>query len=92
MSEPLPIRRKRLLYQSRYRGSLESDLLFGRFATTWLDRLDHGQLTRYEALLMESDHDLFAWLSGRQPVPPQHDHDVLALLRAFRPADAAPTV
>ena len=30
MSEPLAIRRKRLLYQSRYRGRLESELLLGR--------------------------------------------------------------
>jgi antitoxin CptB len=91
MPEPLTVRRKRLLYQSRYRGSLESDLFFGRFATTWLDKLDQSQLARYEALLGESDHDLFAWLSGRQPVPSEHDHDVFAMLQAFSPARATPT-
>ena len=71
MSEPLTVRRKRLLYRSRYRGSLESDLFFGRFATTWLDRLDEAELARYEALLEESDHDLFDRLrnfTAAQPV------------------------
>ena len=32
MSEPIAIRRKRLIHQSRYRGRLEGDLLLGRFA------------------------------------------------------------
>jgi antitoxin CptB len=83
MSESITVRRKRLIYQSRYRGRLESDLLFGRFADRYLPSLDAGQLDRYEALLQESDHDLFAWISGRAPVPPRHDHEVFALLRRF---------
>lgn len=87
MSEPIAIRRKRLLYQSRYRGQLENDLLLGRFASVHLVALDRAQLDRYEALLAESDPDLLAWISGREPVPPRHDHDVFARLRAFRLAD-----
>lgn len=83
MSEPITTRRKRLIYQSRYRGNLESDLFFGRFADRHLMTLDPSQLDRYEALLQESDHDLWAWLSGRTPVPTEHDHDVFALLRQF---------
>ncbi|HEX6143545.1 MAG TPA: succinate dehydrogenase assembly factor 2 [Geminicoccaceae bacterium] len=85
MSEPVTVRRKRLLYRSRYRGSLESDLFFGRFAATWLDRLDEAALDRYEALLQEADHDLFAWITGRRPVPPRHQNDVFDRLRNFVP-------
>ena len=84
MSEPTAIRRKRLLHQSRYRGRLESDLLLGRFASAHLAGLDRAQLDRYEALLAESDQDLFAWISGQEPVPPRHDPDVFHRLRAFR--------
>ena len=87
MGEPTAIRRKRLLHQSRYRGRLESDLLLGRFASAHLAGLDRAQLGRYEALLAESDQDLFAWLFGNQPVPPRHDNDVLHRLRAFRLVD-----
>jgi antitoxin CptB len=84
MSEPITVRRKRLLYRSRYRGCLESDLLFGGFADHYLMTLDARQLDRYEALLDESDQDLLAWVFGRGPVPPRHDHDVLHLLRGFQ--------
>jgi antitoxin CptB len=84
MRETVTVRRKRLLYQSRYRGRLENDLLFGSFAARHLPSLSALQLDRYEALLQESDHDLFAWISGQQPVPERHDHDVFRLLRDFR--------
>ena len=89
MSESLAVRRKRLIYRSRYRGSLESDLFFGRFADLYVDRLDQRQLDRYEALLAEADHDLFAWLAGRAPVPPRHDHDLFRMLQQFTPAVVA---
>jgi antitoxin CptB len=84
MSEPITVRRKRLLYRSRYRGCLESDLLLGGFADQYLMTLDRRQLDRYEALLDESDPDLLAWVFGRRPAPPRHDHDVLHLLRSFQ--------
>ena len=84
MHESVTVRRKRLLYQSRYRGRLESDLLFGAFAARHLASLSTAQLDRYEALLAESDHDLLAWIWGQQPVPERHDHDVFRLLCDFR--------
>lgn len=84
MTEPIAIRRKRLVYQSRYRGRLEGDLLLGRFADRHIAGLDRLQLDRYEALLGESDQDLFAWISGQQSVPERHDHDVFRLLQEFR--------
>ena len=84
MHETVTVRRKRLLYQSRYRGRLESDLLFGGFAARHLASLSDTQLDRYEALLDETDQDLFAWLSGQQPVPERHDHDVFRMLQDFR--------
>lgn len=83
MSETLADRKKRLLHRSRYRGCLEADLLFGRFAQARLDGLTPEQLDRYEALLEESDADLLPWITRRQPVPERHDNDVLTLLRAF---------
>ena len=84
MHETVTIRRKRLLYQSRYRGRLEGDLLLGGFADRHLASLSAAQLDRYEALLQESDQDLFVWISGQHPVPERHDHDVFRLLQDFR--------
>lgn len=89
MHESVSLRRKRLLYQSRYRGRLESDLLFGRFADRHLPSLSVRQLDRYEALLRESDQDLFAWIAGWEAVPERHDHDVFRLLQDFRLVESA---
>jgi antitoxin CptB len=83
MHESVTVRRKRLLHQSRYRGRLEGDLLLGGFADRHLASLSAAQLDRYEALMQESDLDLFAWITGLQPVPERHDHDVFRLLQDF---------
>ena len=85
MSETQDVRRKRLIHRSRYRGVKESDLLFGQFAATYLPLLNDEQLNRYEALLDESDQDILAWVYGRAPSPPRHDHDVFDMLRKFEP-------
>jgi antitoxin CptB len=77
------IRRKRLLFRSWNRGTQESDLILGSFAETFLTSFDSTQLDRFEALLDCSDSDLFDWMFGGAP-PPEHDHDVMRLLRDFR--------
>ena len=77
------VRRRRLLFQSQHRGTQEGDLILGSFAETFLTTFDNNQLDRFEALLDCSDADLFDWIfSGN--APPEHDHDVMQLLRAFR--------
>lgn len=83
MKESVAAKRKCLLFRSRHRGSRELDILLGRFAETYLARLDEDQLDRYEALLANDDLDIFAWVSGRKPVPPGFDTDVMTLLKAI---------
>lgn len=84
MDEDSSIRRKRLLYQSGHRGTKESDLLLGTFAAAHLAGFSPAQLDRYEALLEESDGDLFDWVTGRLTPPPEKMSDVLRLLLSFR--------
>ena len=81
MSESLQIRQKRLRFRSWHRGTREADLLLGGFADRHIAALDDTQLDRYEALLDNSDPDIYAWLTARAPIPPEHDHDVMALLQ-----------
>lgn len=83
MTEILDNRRKRLLFQSRHRGMQENDLMIGRFAERHIADLDDGQLDRFEALLDQSDNDLFNWISGKVPVPAAHDTDVMKLIIRF---------
>lgn len=77
------IRRRRLLFRSWHRGTQESDLILGSFAEGSLKTLDGGQLGRFEALLDCTDPDLFDWIFGVSDPPPEHDHDVMQLLRSF---------
>ncbi|MEZ5934686.1 MAG: succinate dehydrogenase assembly factor 2 [Alphaproteobacteria bacterium] len=83
MTEPITTRRKRLVHRSRYRGCREADLIFGRFADAHVNGLDREALDRYEALIEESDQDLLAWLTGREPVPERHDNDIFDLVKRF---------
>ena len=84
MGEAIDIRRRRLLFRSWHRGTREMDLLLGSFAEQHLAALNEAQLERYEALLENSDDQLFDWISGRLAPPGEHDSDVLRLLIAFR--------
>ena len=85
MPEDIEIRRKRLIYRSRYTGTKETDLLLGAFAAAHLDGFGDAELDYYEALLdVGSDPLIYAWAIGAKPVPPEHDTSVMALLKAFR--------
>ena len=77
------LRRRRLLFRCWHRGTQESDLILGSFAETCLAGFDSGQLDRFEALLDCTDPDLFDWILGGIAPPPEHDHDVMRLLRDF---------
>ncbi|MGI9490981.1 MAG: succinate dehydrogenase assembly factor 2, partial [Geminicoccaceae bacterium] len=49
MSEPITVRRKRLIHRSRYRGCREADMIFGKFADAHVQAMDVSALDRYEA-------------------------------------------
>ena len=82
--DPLANRRKRLLYQSRHRGTQEADLLIGGFAEQHLAGLSAEQLDTYERLLDESDVDLVNGLTGRAEAPDDVQSDVFNLLINFK--------
>ena len=77
------VRMRRILFRSWHRGSQESDLILGAFARVCLRGCDTVQLDRFEALLDCTDVELFDWIIGGHAPPPQHDHDVMRLLRNF---------
>jgi antitoxin CptB len=63
---------KRLRMRSMRRGTKEMDILLMRYAEARLAALSAGELDAYEALLDESDQDLYLWISGQQPAPALH--------------------
>lgn len=61
-NEPLEHLRRRLRYQSQYRGMVEMDLIFGHFARKKIELLDRALLQEYDLLLKQLDNELFKWL------------------------------
>lgn len=76
--------RKRLLYRSTYRGNKENDILLGQFARAHIGEFDAAELDQYENLLAVGDNDIYDWVSGKTPVPPEQDTPVVRKLLAFR--------
>ena len=75
-------RRRRLLFRAWHRGTREADLLLGRFADAHVPDFDAAELVSFEALLTESDPDIYDWVTGRQAPPADHDI-MVTLLRNF---------
>lgn len=64
--------RARLLYQSRKRGTLESDLLLSTFADANLSKMTSKQLQQYDLFLDENDWDIYYWVT-QEPPPNSHE-------------------
>lgn len=81
MGESDAARLGRLRHRSMWRGMREMDLILRDFADAELETLDGPTLDAFEALLEESDADLFAWISG-VAIPPEQHAPLVARLRA----------
>ncbi|MCB2116813.1 MAG: succinate dehydrogenase assembly factor 2 [Rhodobacteraceae bacterium] len=62
-------RLKRMAMRSWRRGTKEMDLILGPFAELRLSGFEGGALDLYDALLEESDQDLYPWITGAQTAP-----------------------
>lgn len=75
--EPLPrvgekpeTKRARLLYQSRKRGILETDLLLSRFAEKYLKTMTLEEMEEYDQLLDLPDWDIYYWATNNENMKP----------------------
>jgi antitoxin CptB len=71
---------KRLKFRSWHRGTREMDLLLGSFADIQLSAFSAPELDQYERILGLGDPDLYNWITGAEPVPPQHEGPVMRRL------------
>jgi antitoxin CptB len=83
MPENLQPERKKLLYRSWYRGNKEMDNLLGHYAQAKLTGMDESELDSYIQLMEENDIDLWNWVSGQFPIPPEYT-TLMADIQAFQ--------
>jgi antitoxin CptB len=57
------------------------DLIMGRFAEAVIAELNEAEIAEFERLSDVADADLYAWLTGKEPVPADYD---LAVFRRLR--------
>ena len=76
--------RRKLLFRSEHRGTKEMDLILGTFARKFLPTASDKQVKAYEELLLESDPDLYNWISGREPVPDHNDNSLINRLVGYQ--------
>jgi antitoxin CptB len=82
-SAGLDVRRRKLLFRAWRRGVRETDLIVGRFADAYIDKLDEAALDDFERLIEVPNAELYAWVSGEAGVPAEHDTAVLRQLKTF---------
>ncbi|KAH6652686.1 Flavinator of succinate dehydrogenase-domain-containing protein [Truncatella angustata] len=83
--------RARLVYQSRKRGTLESDLLLSTFADTYLPDMSREQMAQYDLFLDENDWDIYYWATQEAPSPATEDQQQQQSSSPASTSDATPT-
>eukprot|EP00931_Biecheleriopsis_adriatica_P082200 TRINITY_DN55619_c0_g1_i1.p1 TRINITY_DN55619_c0_g1~~TRINITY_DN55619_c0_g1_i1.p1 ORF type:complete len:142 (-),score=20.51 TRINITY_DN55619_c0_g1_i1:17-403(-) len=77
-------KRRKLLWQSRTRGWLETNQLLGDFVERQLPGFTDTQAKQLDELLARSDAELFSWISGQAAVPKEMlDNEVMVMLLRY---------
>lgn len=76
-------RRKRLKFRAQHCGMRENDILLGGFAEARIEDLDEHQLSQFEALLEQSDNDVYNWVSGRATPDDAFDTPLLVMIKEY---------
>ncbi|MFN3584961.1 succinate dehydrogenase assembly factor 2 [Phenylobacterium sp.] len=77
-------RLKKLKLRAWRRGFREADLILGPFADKHVSGFTPDELDWFETLLEQPDQDLYAWMLGMTPTPPEFDGELMNRLKAFR--------
>lgn len=85
MSESRETRLKRLRLRAWHRGIKEMDLILGGWADRNLAQADDATLDAFEAVMAESDHDLYQWVSGQAEAPAEVSEMVTRIGADMRP-------
>ncbi|KAI9298560.1 DUF339-domain-containing protein, partial [Neoconidiobolus thromboides FSU 785] len=61
--------RRRLVYQCRKRGILETDLILSTFVGKYLNDLSYEDCKQFDQLLNENDWDIYYWATEERTPP-----------------------
>lgn len=76
-------RLRKLSFRSWRRGFKEADIILGNFADDYLQTLTPEQVDIYEALIEMPDHDLYGWIIERDPIPEEHQSEIMNMLNQY---------
>ena len=77
-------RRRRLLFRATHRGTRENDFLVGGFVAARLADFSPADIADLELIMDLPDPLLADWLTGRRPIPAEHDTPMLRAMRDAR--------
>ena len=77
-------RLKKLKFRAWRRGFREADLILGPFADKHVATFSPEELDWFEAMLEVPDQDLYGWIVGTAPTPPEFDSDIMNQIKQFR--------
>jgi antitoxin CptB len=77
-------RLKKLKFRAWRRGFREADLILGPFADKHVAAFSPAELDWFELMLEVPDQDLYAWIVGTAPTPPEYDTAIMNRIKAFR--------
>lgn len=81
--QSLETSRKRIRFLAWHRGIQETDLILGRFVDHNLGTLSAADCQWFEALFMESDHDILEWIAGKVPTPKAYDTPLMDRIKTL---------
>ena len=78
------VRLKKLKFRAWRRGFREADLILGPFADKHVATFSPAELDWFEVMLEVPDQDLYAWIVGTEPTPPEFDVEIMNQIKEFR--------
>jgi antitoxin CptB len=79
----LEARKRRCLYRAGHRGMREMDIIMGSFAKASLHEMSESDVLDFENLIKAVDKNIFAWVTGSEPIPSPFDTPVLHQMITF---------
>lgn len=74
----------RISFRAWRRGFRECDMVLGPFSDAVGPSLSAEELDAFEVLLMQDDdHQLYAWITGTEITPLEHETSLMAKIRDF---------